>query len=238
LGAGASEVLQEVDMLEGIAWVSIGLALASAVVIGVDEIRHPQRMGVMNVVWPATALYLSVAAVWWYFRAGRRMAKDAPQMMMGGDEGRAPNFEQSALATSHCGAGCAVADVVTEFAVFGMGLTVAGSALLASFVWDFCAAWALGVVFQYFTIKPMRKLATGAGVVAAMKADTLSIVAFQVGMYGWMALVHFVLFPGPHLEPNGPAFWLMMQVGMVCGFVTSLPMNRWLVVWGWKERMG
>jgi hypothetical protein len=228
-----------VGIVESIAWVSIGVALASAVVIAVDEVRHPQKMGIMNVVWPATALYLSAVAVWWYFRAGRRLAKDAPTRETGGnDADGAPTWGQSALATSHCGAGCALADVATEFAVFGLALTVAGSALWASFVWDFCAAWALGVVFQYFTIKPMRQLSPGAGVLAAIKADTLSIAAFQVGMYGWMALVYFVLFPAPHLAANMAVYWLMMQVGMVIGFLTSLPMNRWLVVLGWKEKMG
>lgn len=225
-------------MLEWVAWVSIGLALASAAVIVVDEVRHPQEMGVMNVVWPVTALYLSVLALWWYLKVGRRMAKDAPAMKMDGGGRDAPTWAESALATSHCGAGCALADLITEFVLFRLAVTVAGSMLLASFVWDFAGAWSLGVVFQYFAITPMRHLSPGAGVVAAIKADTLSIVAFQVGMYGWMALMHFVLFPMPHLEPNRAAYWLMMQVAMVCGFLTSLPMNRWLVAMGWKERMG
>ena len=225
-------------MLEWLAWVSIGVALASALAIALDEVRHPQKMGIMNVVWPATALYLSLIAVWWYFRAGRKMAKDAPEMQMGGDKDAPPTWAQTALATSHCGAGCALADVATEFTVFGLALAVAGSALWASFLWDFVAAWTLGVVFQYFTIVPMRHLSPGAGILAAMKADTLSITAFQVGMYGWMALVWFVLFPGPHLEPNKAAYWLMMQVAMVCGFLTSLPMNRLLIGLGWKEKMG
>ncbi len=225
-------------MLEAIAWISIGVAVASAAVISVDEVRHPQKMGVMNVVWPATALYLSVFAVWWYFQAGRMMAKDAPEMREGKDTRSAPTWAQSALATSHCGAGCALADIVTEFAVFGLALTIAGSPLWASFVWDFVAAWSLGIVFQYFTIAPMRHLSPGAGILAAIKADTLSITAFQVGMYGWMALMYFKLFASPHIEPNRALYWLMMQIGMVCGLLTSLPMNRLLVTIGWKEKMG
>jgi hypothetical protein len=131
-----------------------------------------------------------------------------------------------------------LADLITEFVLFRLAVTVMGSMLLASFVWDFVAAWSLGILFQYFTIKPMRHLSVGDGLVAAIKADTLSIIAFQVGMYGWMALMHFVLFPMPHLQPNRAAYWLMMQVAMVWGFLTSLPMNRWLMMLGWKERMG
>ncbi len=49
------------------AWVSIGLAVACAVVIAVDEAKHPQKMKVMNLVWPVTALYFSVFAVWAYW---------------------------------------------------------------------------------------------------------------------------------------------------------------------------
>jgi hypothetical protein len=58
-----------------------------------------------------------------------------------------------------------------------------------------------------------------------------------VGMYGWMLLVHFRLFPQIHLRPDEAVYWLMMQVAMICGFVTSIPMNWWLLKIGWKESM-
>jgi hypothetical protein len=46
------------------------------------------------------------------------------------------------------------------------------------------------------------------------------------------------LFSSPHLEPVSPVFWLMMQIGMVLGLLTTSPMNRWLVGAGLKEKMG
>jgi hypothetical protein len=55
--------------------------------------------------------------------------------------------------------------------------------------------WLLGIVFQYFTIKPMRDLSVAEGIWAVIKADTLSILTFQIGMYGWMALVYFKVLP-------------------------------------------
>lgn len=241
-------------MLTWIAWASIGIAVACAAVIVVDEARHPQSMGVMNLVWPLTALYLSVIGVWWYFRVGRRMTRDAgmikPGMsgpghggmsmshMGGGGEGDRVTLPQSLLAASHCGAGCVVGDILSEFTVFYLGLTIAGSMMKASLVWDFVAAWTFGIAFQYFTIKPMRNLTVGEGIVAAVKADTLSIIAFQIGMYVWMAVVHFRLFPSPHLKPVSPVFWMMMQIAMVLGFLASAPVNRWLIEAGWKEKMG
>lgn len=231
-------------MLEWVAWCAIAVAVLSALLIVMDEVRRPQMMGVMNVVWPVTALYLPLVAVWWYWRVGRRMTRDAPMAMghhggMGSMAGHdsPPTFGETALATSHCGAGCVIGDLVTEYLVFAFGLTVAGSMLLASFVWDSVAAWSVGILFQYYTIKQMRHLTVSEGLKAAVKADTLSIAAFQVGMYGWMLVVHFVLFPMPHLEADQAGFWFMMQIAMVCGFLTSMPMNWWLVKIGWKEKM-
>jgi len=144
---------------------------------------------------------------------------------------------QIARATSHCGAGCALADLVTESVLFVFGITLLGSELWASYLWDFIAAWIAGIAFQYFTIKPMRSLLPSQRLAAAAKADTLSILAFQVGMHGWMAIVYFVFFRQPHLRPNQATYWFMMQTGIICGFMTSYPMNRVLLHVGWKERM-
>lgn len=236
-------------MLETISWISLGLAFASAMVIAIDEIRHPQKMGVMNLVWPVTALYFSVFALWAYFTKGRSMTRESmqgtpkQQRAQPRDEGeeqakRSPTWSQTALADSHCGAGCVLADVVTEFTVYGAGVTLFGAELYASYLWDFVAAWLLGIAFQYFAIKPMRNLSVGEGIWAAVKADTLSILTFQIGMYGWMALVFFKLFPQPHLHPDEPGYWFMMQIAMICGYVTALPVNWLLVRIGWKEAMG
>ncbi len=232
-------------MLTMIAWLSLGIAFVSAAIIVVDEAKHPQKMWIMNIVWPATALYLSVFAMWAYFRFGKSMSKEAQQKMSEEDHkskmmnARAnPSWTQVGIAASHCGSGCVIADVITEFTLFGFAITLFGSTLWASFVLDFIAAWTLGVGFQYFTIKPMRDLSTMQGIWAAIKADTLSITAFQLGMYGWMALVYFVFFPLKHLRANQPQYWLMMQIAMFLGFLTSYPMNRLLIKIGWKEVMG
>ena len=231
-------------MFETIAWLSLSLAVTCAVLIAIDEARHPQKMAIMNVVWPVTALSLRVFALWAYLRVGRTLARDAnPTDPPRHAPERTPKqprvtWRQAALADSHCGAGCALADIVTESAAFAVGATLLGSELYASYLWDFLAAWSLGTVFQYFSIQPMRHLPPAQAIWAAVRSDTLSILTFQVGMYGWMALVYFRLFPRPHLHPDQPGYWLMMQVALVCGFLTALPVNRLLVRIGWKEAMG
>jgi len=59
-------------------------------------------------------------------------------------------------------------------------------------------------------------------------------------MYGFMAVAHFVIFQsgfGTKLEPTSAEFWFMMQIVMICGFLTSYPVNWWLITRGIREKM-
>lgn len=232
-------------MFTVVASISLGLAFLCAIIIAIDELRHPQKMWIMNVVWPITALYFSVFAVWGYFRAGRKMTQDSMAEMSDEqhkkktDEARQdPTITQTAISDSHCGAGCTLGDIISEFSIFGLGFTILGSTLYAEFAGDLLLAWLLGIAFQYFTIKPMRNLSAREGLLAALKSDTLSILTFEIGLFVWMALTFFFFFPSPHLKPTQAGYWFMMQIGMVLGYFTSYPMNRWLIKKGWKEAMG
>lgn len=242
--------------LRDLAWAYLSLSFLCFVAIVVVEIWRPQKMMVMNLVWPITALYFGPVALEWYLRTGRKGTKVYHAKMMEkvrrelaverlegrreepakGREGGATR-EQVAVGVSHCGAGCTLGDIAGEWWVFAAGLTFAGGVLQTRLVVDFLLAWGFGIAFQYFSIVPMRGLPVGKGIVQAIQVDTLSIVAFQVGMSAWMALTYFVLFPKPHLEPNDAVFWFMMQVAMMVGYCTSYPVNVFLLNAGWKEKM-
>jgi hypothetical protein len=101
---------------------------------------------------------------------------------------------------------------------------------------DFFLAYALGILFQYYSIAPMRGLSGWPGIKAALKADTVSLIAFEVGMFAWMALTNMVWFH-PKLEPTTPAYWFMMQLAMLVGFITAYPANWWLLRKKLKEAM-
>ena len=103
---------------------------------------------------------------------------------------------------------------------------------------DYLAALALGIAFQYFAIAPMRGLGLGSGLVEAAKADVASLTSFEIGLFGWMALMYYVFFPAPdHLHPDSAVYWFLMQVGMAIGFATAWPTNVWLIRRGIKEAM-
>lgn len=221
------------------AWFSLLICVGCAVWIVFDQWRHPQKMWIMNLVWPITALYLGPFAVWMYRTTRSLMKKDRnpnAQPSKVAQTSTVSRRTQISVATFHCGAGCTLGDIIAETTVPIFGLAFAGefgTKLLA----DFMLAYLLGIAFQYFTIVPMRNLGFYAGVKAALRADTISIALFEVGMFGWMALSYFVLFPSPHLKPSDPVFWFMMQLAMIAGFLTSYPANRWLIAKGWKEKM-
>ena len=258
-----------------VAWLYLSLCFCCAAIISYDIAvnRRRQPMGVMNFVFPVTALYFGPAALAFYWRWARVPARTEPPaamrtaeptasvpasgggMMAGGHAhhdmqpppgpaeaqagGRArPHWVTMAIEVSHCGAGCSLGDVISEFAIFALGLTVAGLTIGAEYIGDYLVALAFGILFQYFAIAPMRGLGVKDGLVAATKADFISLTAFEIGLFGWMAFFAFVLFPAPHgLMPNAAAYWLLMQVGMMIGFATSWPANAWLVRRGIKVPM-
>ena len=184
--------------LHVLAWVSLATAFACAVAIAVDILvrRYRQPMRIMEVVWPVTALYLGPLAVWGYQRYGRPKSARWLEEHARRNPPDRPAWTGTALGVSHCGTGCTLGDIVAELAVFGLGLTVAGTALFAEMIGDYLAALALGIAFQYFAIAPMRGLGARKGLVEAAKADVASLTSFEIGLFGWMALMYYVLSRG------------------------------------------
>jgi hypothetical protein len=197
-------------------------------------------MWIMNVVWPITGLYAGPLALWGYYTVGRLSTHRALQETKArGEEPlgkKKPFWQMVALGASHCGAGCALADIVAEWGLVLFPVTLFGMKIFGAWTVDYFVALAFGIVFQYFTIAPMRGLSLGDGLIAAAKADFLSLTAWQVGMYGWMAIATFLIF-GHELEKTGPVFWFMMQIAMLAGFLTAYPVNWWLLRAGIKEKM-
>ncbi|MFG2260949.1 DUF4396 domain-containing protein [Streptomyces mirabilis] len=149
---------------------------------------------------------------------------------------RQPRWIGSATAVSHCGAGCVLGDIGGEWLVRASGMNLAGKPIHADFLLDFTLAWLLGIGFQYFSIAPMRDITPAQGLWAAVKADTSSIVSFQIGLFAGMWLYQEILF-APGLAKTTAAYWLLMQLAVIVGFFTAWPVNGWLIRAGWKERM-
>lgn len=161
--------------LHTLAIISLAIGVVCAITIALDELRRPQKMWIMNLVWPLTALFGSVLWTAGYYVWGRTKPE-------GQDDAKPPFAVMVAKGTSHCGAGCVLGDIIAEWAAFAFP-TIAvwfgwhslfAEKTFAVWIPDFILAFGIGIVFQYFTIAPMRGLGVRDGLVAAVKADTSS----------------------------------------------------------------
>lgn len=150
-----------------------------------------------------------------------------------------PHWQSVTLSTLHCGAGCTLADLIGEWFLYFVAITILGSTLLGSVVVDYILALAIGVYFQYAAIGSMScgNIKRTTIVKQAFRADVLSLTAWQVGMYGFMALAIFVIFKGQAIEKTSWIFWFMMQIAMLAGFLAAFPMNILLIKLGIKKAM-
>lgn len=159
------------------------------------------------------------------------MAMDMPMAMKRGPAGWKSIFKTS----THCGTGCTLADILGEGIALVVPVTLLGSPLLGSWTLDFVLALCLGIFFQYWPARQMGQ-ARWAALKSAVKADVLSLICWQLGMYVWMTIALFLLFT-PEMPRASALYWFMMQIAMIVGFCSAYPMNKWLVSKGIKHAM-
>lgn len=217
--------------LNSLAKIALIAGMACAIALAINETRHPSKSWIMTLVWPIAALFAAPVALMTYAQQDRKHGRLSPESIIS--------------VSFHCGAGCALGDILAEW------LAMKDPAILTWFGWhslfgqkieatwglDFVFAFILGIAFQYVTIMPVKK--PGRALIAALKTDALSLVAWQAGMIAFMALAQFTATAmwGIHLRATMPLFWFAMQLAMRVGLVTALPVNAWLLKEGIKEPM-
>lgn len=150
-----------------------------------------------GVVWLATALYLGPLALLLHARSARRRGTEVDRVLPGG-------------------AASALAHVVGVPLVVLSGLTIAGTDL-----------WVMILVIGVVAIALLAVYERSAGAVppgAALLVAAVTVLAFDVGMGGWMLLLHYGQAMPPATEGS---FWFLMQVGVVLGLATGWPAARW-----------
>jgi hypothetical protein len=208
------------DWLTPVAWIYIALSLIAAVYIAFDiyarSHRHSSAAG--ELVWVTSGLYLGPFAVPLYHRHRcPRAATQAPALGSGG------TAQPTAVAWLPGGSASAVAHLVGVPLVIASGLTIAGIDLWVMII--VIGVLAMTLLFGYERAAsregPARTLSVGAAAAAAV----VTVLAFDIGMGGWMLLLHFNEFMPPATEGT---FWFLMQVGIVLGLVTGYPAVKWL----------
>ncbi|MDQ3318170.1 MAG: DUF4396 domain-containing protein [Actinomycetota bacterium] len=218
--------------LTAVSWVFVGLAVlcAAAILYDVYGRGHRQRVRVMELVWPITALYLGPLALLLYYRWGRPRSDKWQK-----EHGPAPEKSLPAAAATGGipgGAASAIGHVVGVPLVVFSGLAIAGEPLWVMILLIAVIATVLLFFFEYFfSTVPARGLPTGEGLGVALLIAFVTVLAFDVGMGGWMLVMHFLLFMPPLTDVT---FLFLMQIGLILGFLTGYPAVLWLVRRGTK----
>ncbi len=125
----------------------------------------------------------------------------------------------------------------TMHCVAGDGVGILAGAVIASLfhlhkVADIALEYGLGFGFGWSVFQSlfMRGMAGGSYMRALSSTffpELLSMNCLMAGMVSVM-IVAMKSAPSSH-EPSGPAFWFIMSMALLAGFITAYPMNWWLV---------
>ena len=219
--------------LTALSWVFVVLAVvcAAAVLYDVYGRGHRQRSRPMELVWPLAALSTGPVALALYHRLGRPRSEKWQRERGTSDDGGLT--ARAATGGLPGGVASAVAHVVGVPLVVASGLTIAGLDLWAMIAVIAVLATALLFAWEYFvSTVPKRGLTSGQGLAVALLVAFVTVLAFDVGMGGWMLLLHFGVEFMP--APSDIAFVFLMQIGVILGFLTGYPAVAWLLSRGTK----
>ncbi|MFP5372552.1 MAG: DUF4396 domain-containing protein, partial [Actinomycetes bacterium] len=171
--------------LTPVAWTFLALAVASAAAIAYDiYARHHRHTHLAaELVWVGSALYLGPFALGLYARQGRTAPAERAADGREQDSGRHP----SAADALPGGTASAIAHVIGVPLVIASGLTIAGLDL-----WVMILVIAVVAMVLLFSYERAISTTRGAGIPvgAALAAAALTVLAFDIGMGGWMLLLH------------------------------------------------
>lgn len=224
------------DWLTPVAWAYITLALITTAVLAADIYLGRRRHGdvASELVWVTSGLYLGPFALPVYLNRGRVGTASTPSDLTGnrtdasrslGDESRGSR-DGSAVAVLPGGGASAVAHLIAVPIVAALGWTIAGLAMWPMIIVIAVLATVLLAAYE----RRAAHKAIGRGRVITLSAAFLgalvTVAAFDVGMVGWMLLLHF----NDAMPPvSDGTFWFLMQVGVIVGLATGYPAVKWLL---------
>ena len=213
------------EWLTPMSWVFVALGVISAALVLYDIYgrHHHQPNAAMSLVWPISALYLGPFGLWAYNRWGKSGTHS--------QAGRAARSEQDLhgqviTGSTPGGAAATLGHFIGVPLVVASGLTIAGTNLWVMIIFIALLAIALLFIFEYFFASSAKHASAGRKAGAALLTATITVLAFDIGMGGWMLLMHFGNFMP---APTDISFFFLMQIGLVLGLLTAYPVVRMLL---------
>lgn len=208
------------DWVTPVAWIYIAVALVSAALIAVDIYMRGRRHDTVasELVWVSSALYLGPFAIPAYARWGRAAADGASSVV---------GSSTSAVAATLPGGGAsAVAHLIGVPLVVAVGWSIAGLAMWPMIIVIFILATLMLAAYELASDAGRAGRGRRMTWATALFAGAVTVAAFDVGMVGWMLVLHFNdLMPAV----SEGSFWFLMQIGVIVGLATGYPVVKWLL---------
>ena len=210
------------DYFYPVAWLfaAVGVICAAIILHDVYSRGFRQDKNAMEAVWAITALYFGPVALLAYYTWGRTNSSKARGFTKSPIQ---PGWGRSFTDGTPGGAAATVAHFIGVPLIVTSGLTIAGTNLWVLIIAIALIAIALLFLFEKF----VAGLNTGRAILTA----AIIVLAFDIGMGGWMIFLHFSSFMPP---PTDVRFFFLMQIGNILGFMTAYPVVRVLA----RRRIG
>lgn len=214
--------------LTPVAWTFIALALLSTAVIAADIYlgRRRHRGLAPELVWVASGLYLGPLAIALYLGRGRADTASANASSAARVADGEVMTADAAVAVLPGGGASAVAHLLAVPFVAAIGWTVAGLEMWPMIIVIAILTTVLLAVYERVSSRRLPGTGRGLSVGAALLAAVTTVAAFDVGMVGWMVLLHL---NDAMPDVTEVTFWFLMQIGVVIGLVTGYPAVKWLL---------
>ncbi|WP_019009396.1 DUF4396 domain-containing protein [Deinococcus aquatilis] len=208
-------IVQPIDVF---VFIWLGLALASALYVGIDQFRNNPEPAVMKWGFILVTLYMGPIGLLLYVMADKEPVPGSHE------DFTRPLWKQGVGSTIHCVAGDAT----------GIILAAVITALLGLPMWlDLIVEYLAGFAFGLFIFQAlfMQRIMGGSYVQNVRKSFMPEFISMNAMMAG-MAPTMTLLMMGRDMramQPTEPLFWMAMSIGVTVGYAFAYPVNVWLV---------
>jgi Domain of unknown function (DUF4396) len=203
-------------MLEGVMLLWFLLAGISLLFVAID-IRTTPESPVLKWGFVLLTAYTGVVGAFLYVLGCREPLPGLHERYV------AARWRQTLGSTMHCVAGDGVG--ILAGAVLASVLGLAGPAeVLVEYVLGFAFGW---MIFQALFMREMAGGSYSRSLTSTFIPELLSMNLLMAGMVPTVTALRMRIASG--VDPLTPAFWFVMSIGLLVGFVIAYPMNWWLV---------
>jgi len=211
-------------MLDGVMFLWFALTAAALLFVAID-IRSTPESPVLKWGFVLVTAYTGVIGAFLYVLGCREPLPGLHERYV------AARWRQALGSTMHCVAGDGVGILAGAVLASVLGLTGLAEVIL-EYVLGFAFGW---TIFQALFMRDAAGGSYRRALTSTFLPELLSMNLLMAGMVPVAMILKNRIESGG--DPATPAFWFVMSMGLLAGFIIAYPMNWWLVTYHLKHGM-